>query len=302
MRVAFLDCFSGISGDMCLGALVGAGLDFELLNDELSKLPVEGYRLRYEKTAYSGIFAVNLFVDVDDSAHGHRHLRDIEGIIGKSTLPEEVKEKSKAVFRCIALAEANVHNTTVDHVHFHEVGAIDTIIDVVGTVLGLYVLGVKKVLVSPLPMGKGSVQCMHGIIPLPAPATLEILCQKPIPVYGTDIDMELVTPTGAALAATLGEYYGQMPLMTISRVGYGAGKKKMLHPNMLRIVTGDLIELSGGAGDTCLQHSATHHAGHSQPEVSGEAIMQALHKQGPDITDINNGSRKADFVFHKKCC
>ncbi|SHI82030.1 nickel pincer cofactor biosynthesis protein LarC [Desulfofundulus thermosubterraneus] len=242
MRVAYFDCFSGISGDMCLGALIGAGVDFEQLAGELKKLPVEGYRLRLEKVKRNGISAINFFVDVDAHGQPDRHLKDIEEIIAQSSLPEEVKEKSKAVFHCLARAEAGVHDTTPERIHFHEVGAVDATIDVVGTVLGLHLLGVEKVIISPLSMGRGLIRCMHGLIPSPAPATLEILSERKVPVYGTGVDGELVTPTGAALAATLGNDFGEMPLMTVSRVGYGAGKKTFKHPNLLRVIIGEVLE------------------------------------------------------------
>ncbi|MGB9804631.1 MAG: nickel pincer cofactor biosynthesis protein LarC [Desulfofundulus sp.] len=241
MRVAYFDCFSGISGDMCLGALIDAGVDFERLAGELKKLPVEGYRLRLEKVKQGGISAINFFVELDDQDQPERHLMDIEEIIDRSSLPEEVKEKSKRVFHCLARAEARVHDTTPEHIHFHEVGAVDAIIDVVGTVLGLHLLGVEKVIVSPLPVGRGFIQCMHGLIPSPAPATLEILSEKKVPVYGAGVEGELVTPTGAALAATLGDAFGEVPPITVTRVGYGAGKKNFEHPNLLRVIIGEIL-------------------------------------------------------------
>lgn len=236
MKIAYFDCFSGISGDMCLGALAGAGVDFEHLKEELARLSVEGYALRREKVKRNGITAVNVFVDLLEVDQPERHLADIHQIIDGSTLPEEVKEKSKAVFNRLAAAEAAVHDTTPDRIHFHEVGAVDAIVDVVGTVLGLHLLGVDKVYASPLPMGKGFIRCRHGIIPSPAPATLEIL--RNVPIYGADIEGELVTPTGAALISTLAEAFTGLPAMTVENIGYGAGKKVMEHPNLLRLLVG----------------------------------------------------------------
>jgi uncharacterized protein (TIGR00299 family) protein len=236
MKIAYFDCFSGISGDMCLGALLAAGVDFKRLREELAKLTVEGYSLRYEKIKRNGISAVNFFVDLPETNQPERHLADIIKIIDESALPEEVKEKSKAVFSKLALAEAAVHDTTPDHIHFHEVGAVDAIVDVVGTVLGLFILGIEKIYSSPLPMGKGFIKCRHGIIPSPAPATLEILHN--IPVYGADIQGELVTPTGAALISTLADGFTDLPLMTIAKTGYGAGKRIMEQPNLLRVIIG----------------------------------------------------------------
>ncbi|SFR07855.1 nickel pincer cofactor biosynthesis protein LarC [Desulfoscipio geothermicus] len=240
MKIAYFDCFSGISGDMCLGALIGAGVDFEQLKEELAKLPVKGYALRREKVKRNGITAVNVFVDLLEVSQPERHLADIYQIITDNTLPEEVKEKSKAVFNRLAVAEAAVHDTTPDCIHFHEVGAVDAIVDVVGTVLGLHLLGVDKVYSSPLPMGKGFIQCMHGIIPSPAPATLEIL--QNVPIYGADIGEELVTPTGAALISTLTEAFTEFPALTVEKISYGAGKKVMEHPNLLRLIIGKPYE------------------------------------------------------------
>lgn len=236
MRIAYFDCFSGISGDMCLGALVAAGVDFALLQQELASLPVEGYCLRRESVKHSGIAATDVYVDLTETRQPARHLADIEEIIHRSSLPEAVKGQSKAVFLKLALAEAAVHGTTIDRVHFHEVGAVDAIIDVAGTILGLHMLGVERVLASPLPMGKGFIRCAHGTLPVPAPATLEIL--QGVPVYGVSCTGELVTPTGAALIATLASSFGDYPGMIIDKVGYGAGKRRMKHPNLLRLVIG----------------------------------------------------------------
>ncbi len=269
MKIAYFDCFSGISGDMCLGALIAAGADFDQLKAELSKLPVEGYELRREKIKRNGITAVNVFVDLLEESQPERHLEDIVQIIDNSGLPDEVKERSKAVFNRLALAEAKVHDTTQDHIHFHEVGAVDAIVDVVGTVLGLHMLGVEKIYSNPLPMGTGFIKCMHGIIPSPAPATLEIL--RSVPVYGAGVQGELVTPTGAAIISTLAEGFTGLPLMTIETVGYGSGKKDMDHPNLLRLITGDTVD-SSFAGSACRKGHHSHkrhghyhghkHAGH----------------------------------------
>ena len=230
--------FRSISGDMCLGALVASGVDFPWLQGELSKLSVTGYSLRREQVKHSGIGAVDIFVDLLE-AQPERHLADIEAIIDSSALPEKVKEKSRAVFHKLAVAEAAVHNTTPDRIHFHEVGAVDALVDVVGTVLGLQALGVEKIYASPLPLGRGFIKCAHGIIPAPAPATVEIL--RGVPVYGVGAGGELVTPTGVALMATLAESFGDYPRMIIEKVGYGAGKKRMEHPNLLRLVLGTTL-------------------------------------------------------------
>ncbi|MDA8336109.1 MAG: LarC family nickel insertion protein [Peptococcaceae bacterium] len=240
MKIAYFDCFSGISGDMCLGALLAAGVDAAAWRGELAKLPLSGYEIRQEKIQQNGITAANIFVDVVESDQPERHLADIVEIVQKSALSEEVKEKSIAVFQRLAVAEARVHDTVPERIHFHEVGAVDAVIDVVGTVVGLSLLGVERVCASPLPMGKGFIKCRHGLIPSPAPATMEVL--KNVPVYGSGIEAELVTPTGAALIATLAADFTELPPMVVQAVGYGSGKKVMNHPNLLRVVLGDSFE------------------------------------------------------------
>ena len=167
MRIAYFDCFSGISGDMCLGALISAGVDFDRLKEELAKLPVEGYALRWEKVKRNGITSANFFVDMLDVEQPERRLADIHGIIDKSELPEVVKEKSKAVFNRLAVAEAAVHDTTPDHIHFHEVGAVDAIVDIVGTGWASICWGSERFMPHPA-HGRGFIKCMHGIIPSPA--------------------------------------------------------------------------------------------------------------------------------------
>jgi uncharacterized protein (TIGR00299 family) protein len=237
MKTAYFDCFSGISGDMCLGALVSAGIDFDLLKEELSRLPVGGYELSWEKVRRNGIAAASVRVKLLEMDQPERRLADIIRIIDSSTLPEVVKAKCRDVFTRLAVAEAAVHGTTPDQIHFHEVGAVDAIVDVVGTVLGLHLLEVDKIYASPLPMGKGLIKCLHGVIPSPAPATLEILLGTP--VYGTGIEEELVTPTGAALLVSLADSFTDLPALTIRKVGYGAGKRIMEHPNLLRLILGE---------------------------------------------------------------
>ena len=222
MKIAYFDCFSGISGDMCLGALVSAGVDFEHLKEELSRLPVGGYDLSWETVRRNGIAAASVRVKLLEVNQPERRLADIISIIDSSTLPEKVKAKSRDVFTRLAVAEAAVHGATSDQIHFHEVGAVDAIVDVVGTVLGLHLLEVDKVYASPLPMGRGFIQCLHGVIPSPAPATLEVLLGTPI--YGTGIEGELVTPTGAALLSSLAESFITLPALTIRRLVMAPGK------------------------------------------------------------------------------
>ena len=243
MNVAYIDCFSGISGNMVLGALLDAGLTLEDLRRGLARLDVSGYTLRAEPVLKRGLRGTHVTVEVEQ--HGpERHLHHIEEIITGSSLPGRIQERSIAVFRRLAEAEAKVHNAPVDHVHFHEVGALDAIVDIVGAVVGFDMLGVERIYASPIRIGRGTVRCAHGEIPVPAPATAELL--KGVPTYGRDIDAELVTPTGAAILTTLAEGYGAAPPMTVEQIGYGAGTRELPHPNLLRISLGHPIDEMAG--------------------------------------------------------
>jgi pyridinium-3,5-bisthiocarboxylic acid mononucleotide nickel chelatase len=244
MKIAYFDCFSGISGDMTLGAMVDVGVDPELLKSELAKLKLDEYELSFAKVQKHGITGTKANVhlhhhehsDHHDHHHG-RHLGDILQLIYESELSDDVKTKSKLVFTKLGEAEAKVHDVDIEKVHFHEVGAVDSIVDIVGSVIGISILGIDKIYSSPLPLGQGFVKSSHGIIPIPAPATVELL--KGVPTKLTEIQGELVTPTGAAIISTLAESFGIMPEMVIDRVGYGAGTKELAEqPNFLRVILG----------------------------------------------------------------
>ena len=236
--LAYFDCFSGISGDMTLGALVDAGLSVDLLKAELAKLPVGGYTLAAERAKSKGLQGTLVRVDLDPSIpQPHRHLADVLGIIQGSALPDYVKTTSSAVFRKLAEAEARVHGVGVEEVHFHEVGAVDAIVDVVGAVVGLAALGVEKVYASPLPTGSGTVQTAHGLLPVPAPATLELLRGAGAPLRPSPAQTELVTPTGAAILATLAEF--RQPALRLRAVGHGFGRKDLPWANCLRLWLGE---------------------------------------------------------------
>jgi len=237
MKAAYLDLFSGVSGDMILGALVDLGLDFELLKDELSKLPVEGYRLKKEKVLKQDISGTSIVVEIEES-DTHRHKGDIFEIIDNSSLEDEIKEKSRKVFTELAEAEADVHGISPDEVHFHEVGALDSIIDIVGGVIGFYHLGIDTIFASRVHTGTGFIEIEHGTIPVPAPATLGLL--SGMPVYSRGIEHELVTPTGAAFLKVFVDHFGPFPSMRVESTGYGAGSRDLSIPNLLRIVTGSL--------------------------------------------------------------
>ncbi|MCH8065494.1 MAG: nickel pincer cofactor biosynthesis protein LarC [Chloroflexi bacterium] len=249
MRIGYLDCPSGISGDMLLGALVDAGLSIDELRAELAKLPVEGYRLEAEKTQRAGLAATKVTVVLEEaqasaSSAGtpHRRLPDILSIINDSALPPEDKERSAQVFCKLAQAEARVHGVEPEAVEFHEVGAVDAIVDVVGTVIGLRLLGVEALYCSSLPVGGGWTNGEHGRLPVPAPATLALLSEVGAPLAaGPDAGMELVTPTGAALVATLAAF--ERPAMTVRVVGYGAGSRELEdRPNALRLWLGEALD------------------------------------------------------------
>jgi len=237
MKVAYFDCFSGISGDMVLGALVDVGWSVEELKREIEKLDLPYYQIKAKKVIKRGIFSTQVRIDVKEEKK-ERTLKDILSILDKSKLEEGVKKQSRAIFIKLARVEAEIHGKDMEKIHFHELGSLDTIIDVVGAVVGIKHLGIEKVYSSPLPLGRGFIKCEHGILPVPAPATLRLL--KEVPVYGSDIEAELVTPTGAGIISTLAEDFGKMPPMKIESIGYGAGQRDLPIPNLLRISIGVL--------------------------------------------------------------
>ena len=237
MVIAYFDCFSGVAGDMILGALIDCGLELSFLKKELQKLDLSGYNIYTKEVKYNNITATDFNVEIEET-NTHRNLSDIYQIIEKSGLDNDIKKTSKQIFYNLAKAESKVHNINIDKVHFHEVGAVDAIIDIVGSAIGIKKLEIEKIYCSPLPLGKGFVSCSHGILPLPAPATVEIL--KGVPVYSDDRKQELVTPTGAAIIKTIAYKFCNMPLMKVNKVGYGSGKIKSEYPNLLRVFLGEL--------------------------------------------------------------
>lgn len=242
MRTAYFDCFSGISGDMTLGALIDLGFSLDTFKRELKKLPLKDYKLNAVKDERHHISGINFKVKTKGQGNYRTYL-DIKRMIENSRVKESVKAMSLEIFRTIAEAEAKVHNCKVDEVHFHELGAVDSIIDIVGTAIGINELGIEKVYSSPLPLGSGTVKTSHGIMPVPAPATIEIL--KGVPVLtGTDLksvpNFEIVTPTGAAIIKTLAHSFGEIPQMKILKTGYGIGDRDFKEiPNLLRVIMGE---------------------------------------------------------------
>jgi len=236
MRIAYFDCFSGASGDMILGSLIDAGLSARLLKEELKKLRIPTIHLKVKKVLKSGLSATQVIVEGKSEKKSHRNLKEILRIVERSGVEAKVKERSKEIFKRIASVEANIHQTQMGEVHFHELGGLDSIVDIVGSVWGIQKLGIEKILVSKVNVGGGFVKCEHGILPVPAPATLSLMEGKPI--YSSGVERELLTPTGAAILTTLGTEFGSMPPMKVERIGYGAGRDNLPHPNLLRLIIG----------------------------------------------------------------
>jgi len=238
MKIAYFDCFSGISGDMTVGALLDAGLEIETLEKELNKLGLSGYQLEVNKVVKKGISATQFKVKIKEEGV-ERRFKDILDIFEKSKLNEEIKKETKKIFFNIAQAESKIHRKDIDRIHFHEIGGLDSIIDITSAVIGIKTLGIEEIYSSALPVGEGFVKCAHGVIPVPAPATLELL--KNIPIYSGGIESEMITPTGAGIIGTLAKSFGERPLMKIERIGYGAGEKEFTIPNLLRVSIGEKI-------------------------------------------------------------
>ncbi len=237
MKYAYADCFSGVSGDMFLGALVDAGVPLEVLQAGINalKLP-EGVELRAEETKQGALRCTSVEV-IAPHSHHHRHLSDINELIGAAELPERVRSMALAIFHTLAVAEARVHGSEIEHVHFHEVGALDSISDIVGTCIGLDYLGIERLYASALPFSGGQVQTDHGSLPVPAPATLEILIRAHAPLTPSAAQVELVTPTGAAILATLATF--ERPSLTLTGIGIGAGKRTLPWANIFRLILGE---------------------------------------------------------------
>jgi len=237
MKLAYFDCFSGISGDMTLGALLDAGLPLDHLRRELQALDVPGWDLSAEKVWKNGMAATYVKVPIAN-AQTHRSLTAILEIIETSRLAANVKQQASAIFRKLGEAEAAVHDVPLEKIHFHEVGAIDAIVDIVGACIGFSALGIESFACSPLNIGGGTAKMAHGVLPVPAPATARLLLGKP--TYSTGIQKEFVTPTGAAIVATLCTHFGPQPPMTVTSIGYGAGTADLEgQPNVLRLMIGE---------------------------------------------------------------
>ena len=245
-RIAYLDCPSGVAGDMLLGALLDAGVPQKVFQDVATRLELPDVTISAAERRVRGFRAIRVDVSWDTAAHAdHRHLPAIDARIEAGGFPEAVRDGALAVFRTLAEAEARVHGKALDDVHFHEVGAVDAMVDIVGVAAGLHHLGVTGLRASPLPMGRGTVRCAHGELPLPAPAVAQML--QGVPVYGVDAEGETVTPTGLALLKGLGATFGTLPPMTVTAVGCGAGHRELPLPGPLRLFVGEDDALRPGS-------------------------------------------------------
>ncbi|MFP3895944.1 MAG: nickel pincer cofactor biosynthesis protein LarC [Anaerolineales bacterium] len=262
-RIAYFDCFSGASGDMLLGSLLDAGLNFEQLKADLERLNLSGYELEMTRQLRHGIRGIKFDVHVEGNERPARNLQAVQEIIGESDLPAEVIEQSLQVFRNLAGAEAKIHGMSVDEVHFHEVGAVDTLVDIVGFCCAVHRLGIEKLYASALRVGKGTVRIEHGLVPVPAPATLALLASADAPVVSSEGEGEMVTPTGAALLTTLATF--SQPPMRVQDVGYGFGTKEFPWANVVRIWIGETIEES----EIPLNHEHHHVHGDSHEHTHG---------------------------------
>lgn len=270
--IAYIDCFSGISGDMTLGAFIDMGVPLNWLKEQLNSMPLDGFDLTVKDVMKNGISAKKVTVHVESNLQS-RNYSNIISLITDSPFQDRVKKISLNIFEKIAEAESSIHQCEKEKVHFHEVGAIDSIVDIVGTALCVEYVGVKRFTAARIPLGKGFVNCQHGKLPVPAPATVEIL--KDVPVYGVDIEQELVTPTGAAIITALVDEFGPIPHMGMEKIGYGAGKNENASiPNLLRIIVGegrDSFKDSVEIVETCIDDM--------NPEIFG-FVMERLFDEG----------------------
>lgn len=258
MKIAYFDCFAGASGDMTLGALVDAGVDIGLLREELAKLPVTGYRLEAHVVKRSGLRGTKVDVIVDEEVQPTRRYVDIMAMIAESSLGTTIQQRALAIFQRLGEIEAHLHHEPLESIHFHEIGGVDSIVDVVGAAIGLEAMGIADAVASPLNVGSGTVRTAHGLLPVPAPATLALL--KGWPAYAGTVRMEMTTPTGAAIVTTTASRCGVLPLMQIERIGYGAGNRDTPGtPNLLRLIIGEVEGSLDTAGIPATPHHHDHH-------------------------------------------
>jgi uncharacterized protein (TIGR00299 family) protein len=283
MRIAYLDCASGLSGDMTLGALIDAGVKLADVQAGIDSLGLPSCRLVVAEVKKRGFRALQLTVE-HEPEHKHRHLHHITAMIEGSTLTARQRELANRIFLKLAQAEAKVHGSTIEKVHFHEVGAVDSIADIVGSAIAWDLLGVERIVCAPVPTGTGFVEIAHGRCSIPAPATAELLAG--IPLADFPAEGELTTPTGAAIVAALADSFGPLPAMTIERIGYGAGQKDFAHPNLLRLVVGETVAAGvakpqaggSGVGSGAIIADAIVLLETNLDDVTGEAIGFAVER------------------------
>ena len=343
MRTLYFDCFSGISGDMTIGALLDAGADEQVLMEGLKQLKVEGYSINIEKKLKNGISGTDFSVileeyeehehhehdhdhdhnhdhdhghqhnndhqhehqHVHNNSHVHRNMSDIETIINESGLDERVRTLSLKIFGLVAVAEGRIHGKPAAEVHFHEVGAVDSIVDIIGTAICIVNLNIDRIVFSSLPLSRGFVKCQHGTFPLPAPATLELL--RGVPVYYTDVNFELVTPTGAAIARGLADEFGMVGELEVEKIGYGLGKKTYEIPNVLRVmllnskkkISDKVIEIETNIDDMTAEQLGSvmdrlFHEG--ALDVFFTPVLMKKNRPGTKLTVLCNQERKAAVV------
>lgn len=269
MRIGYFDCFNGASGDMILGALLDAGCPADALQAELAKLKLDDATLEITRIKKQGFAATKATIHTQAPA-GHRHLHHIRKIIDAAGLPPGVAARANAIFTRLAEVEAKAHNSTIEKVHFHEVGAADAIMDIVGAAVGVELLQLDRIVCSPVPVGSGTVKCEHGIMPVPAPATAALL--EGVPIAATDETGELTTPTGAAILTTLADSFGPLPAMTLRAAGYGAGTRDgVTRPNLLRLLIGETTGAAGETDDVVVLEA-------NIDDCSGEALGFALER------------------------
>jgi len=278
MKIAYVDAFSGISGDMFLGALIDAGLSLDELRGQLARLTLpDRYELEVTQTKKGALRASQFQVRVEQAAHTHhRHYSEIAEMIEASPLSTRVRQASLAIFRLLAEAEGRVHGTPPEEVHFHEVGAVDSIVDIVGAAVGLEQLEIERLYASPLPMGSGMVQSQHGPLPLPAPATLQVLAAVHAPTVPSPASVELVTPTGAALLGALATF--EQPSLRLLGVGVGAGQRDLPWPNVLRLMLGE-VESPGGPPLVLIETNIDD----MNPQVFGHVMGRLLEAGALDV-------------------
>lgn len=282
MNVAYFDCFSGAGGDMIVASLLDAGADADRLRSDLGALGVGGYSLSIKRVNKQGFAATRFLVELDKrTAQPHRHLKNVVEILDRSALASPVRQKAVRVFKRLAEAEARVHGTTVDKVHFHEVGAVDAMVDIVGAILALDLLGVERIICSPIPTGSGTVTCDHGVIPVPAPATAELLMG--VPLAANEETGELITPTAAALLTTLAHEFGPLPPMVMRSIGYGAGTRDGQRlPNVLRVMLGETSENAESDSITVLEANLDD----ATPEMIGHCMERLFAEGALDVYTV----------------